>query len=69
MNYLVTVSTAETMYGKKVDSMDAVLEMVTGPEIKSYLVSKNGEEVSFAELASAWRHPARQRKFPPLRLP
>lgn len=69
MNYLVTVSTAETMYGKKVDSMDAVLEMVTGPEVKSYLVSKNGEEVSFAELASAWRHPARQRKFPPLRLP
>ena len=69
MTYQVTIKTDNSVYGKTVEGYDGVLALVTNPEVTSYIVYKGEKQVTFAELASAWRHPARQRKYPPLKLP
>ena len=67
--FLVTVQTQTSIFGKTVEGYDAVLSLVTKPEIISYLVTKDGEQVTYSELASAWRHPARARRYPALMPP
>ena len=67
--YLVTIKTENSIFGKTVKGYDAVLEMVTRPDVLSYVVSKDGKQVSYSEIASAWRHPSRRHKYPPLNLP
>ena len=67
--FLVSIQTQTGMYGKTVKGYDAVLELVTKPETISYIVTKDGEQVTFAHLASAWRHPARAGRYPMLMPP
>lgn len=68
MKYMVTIQTENSMYGKTAEGYDQVLELITRPEVNSYIVYKGEKQVTFAELASAWRHPARNGKYPPLRV-
>lgn len=67
--FLVSIKTETTMFGKTVKGYDAVLELVTHPDVVSYIVTKEGKEVTVSELASAWRHPARAGRYPMFRLP
>lgn len=69
MTYQVTIKTDNSVYGKTAKGYDEVLALITNPEVTSYIVYKGEKQVTFAELASAWRHPARNGLYPALRLP
>lgn len=69
MTYQVTITTDNSVYGKTAEGYDEVLALITQPEVTSYIVYKGERQVTFAELASAWRHPARQGRYPALRMP
>lgn len=66
MKYQITIETENSIYGKAADNYDDVLEFITSPGVTSYIVYKGEKQVTYQELASAWRHPARNGKYPPL---
>ena len=67
MLYLLYVITTDKSYTCSVDSIDEILEHLTAGNVVDYTVTKGDRYVSYPELASAWRHPARNNQYPPLK--